>query len=133
MKDEAVSWVVYLMTLRNQPEGVKAVCAQNEWEKLERDRPGYHKLIQAGIATETEAEILAERLALRGRLLQVAGIVGEAVRPSQAHPLTQAPMDGAGLVVGEVHSRPGAQQVEDAGQFLGLIGGESRRERRRGT
>ena len=52
-------WVVYLMTVRNSPDGMRAVCEQSEWEKLERDRPGYHKLIQGGIATENEAERLA--------------------------------------------------------------------------
>ena len=56
---KTVSWVVYQMTVRNNPDGMRAVCEQSEWEKLERDRPGYHKLIQAGIATENEAELLA--------------------------------------------------------------------------
>ncbi|MFO0966213.1 MAG: hypothetical protein U0793_11605 [Gemmataceae bacterium] len=56
---KAASWVVYLMTVRNNPEGVRAVCDQSEWEKLQRDRPGYHKLIQDGIATENEADRLA--------------------------------------------------------------------------
>lgn len=59
MNDEAVSWVVYLMTVRNKPEGMKAVCEQSEWDKMELARPGYHLLIQAGIATENEADRLA--------------------------------------------------------------------------
>jgi len=55
----AESWVVYLMTLRNQPEGMRAVCEQSEWDKMELANPGYHKLIQSGIPTEMEAELLA--------------------------------------------------------------------------
>jgi hypothetical protein len=53
------SWVVYLMTLPKQPNGMRAVCAQHEWEAMEFARPGYHTLIQDGIATEREAELLA--------------------------------------------------------------------------
>jgi hypothetical protein len=52
-------WVVYKMTLRKNPDGMNAVCEQGEWEKMELDRPGYHTLIQAGIANEGEAERLA--------------------------------------------------------------------------
>lgn len=53
------SWVVYLRTIHKQPEAIRAVCEQAEWDKMERDRPGYHKLIRAGIATENEADLLA--------------------------------------------------------------------------
>ena len=53
------SWVVYLMTLHKQPGGMNAVCEQSEWEEMERARPGYHTLIQAGIENEGEAERLA--------------------------------------------------------------------------
>ena len=56
---ESVSWVVYLMTMHKQPEGVRAVCEQREWEEMERSRPGYHTLLQAGITNEGEAERLA--------------------------------------------------------------------------
>ena len=59
MAQPAESWVVYLMTVRNQPNGVRAVCEQRDWEKIESANPGYHKLIQSGIATEREAELLA--------------------------------------------------------------------------
>lgn len=55
----AESWVVYLMTIRNHPTGMRAVCASDEWDRMERANPGYHKLIQSGIATETEAELIA--------------------------------------------------------------------------
>jgi hypothetical protein len=53
------SWVVYKMTLYGKPIGVNAVCEQAEWDAMELSRPGYHQLIQSGIATEGEAERLA--------------------------------------------------------------------------
>jgi hypothetical protein len=59
MLDRDESWVVYLMTLRNKAEAMRAVCPQAEWDEMERVRPGYHKLVQAGIPTEREAELLA--------------------------------------------------------------------------
>jgi hypothetical protein len=52
MDRELVSWVVYLKTLRNKPDGIRAVCEQSEWDAMEQARPGYHTLIQAGISTE---------------------------------------------------------------------------------
>jgi hypothetical protein len=57
--DKPVSWVVYQMTTRGKTVGVKAVCEQGEWDAMERAQPGYHTLIQAGIANEGEAERLA--------------------------------------------------------------------------
>jgi hypothetical protein len=59
MLQQAESWVVYLMTIHKQPDGMRAVCEQSEWEAMELARPGYHKLIQSGIGTEAEAELLA--------------------------------------------------------------------------
>jgi hypothetical protein len=59
MSTQAESWVVYLMTLRHHPNGMRAVCEQHEWDRMERTQPGYHKLIQCGIATEREAELIA--------------------------------------------------------------------------
>jgi hypothetical protein len=53
------SWVVYKMTLHGKKEGVNAVCDQAEWDAMELTRPGYHQLIQSGIANESEAEQLA--------------------------------------------------------------------------
>lgn len=52
-------WVFYRMTIHGKPEQVNAVCQQAEWDEMERRRPGYHTLVRAGIATETEAEKLA--------------------------------------------------------------------------
>lgn len=59
MPKKAESWVVYLMTLHNKPVGQKAVCTQAEWNALQAMRPGYHQLIQSGITSEREAELIA--------------------------------------------------------------------------
>ena len=53
------SWVVYRVTIKGQTAGPNAVCEQAEWEAMERDRPGLHTLIRAGITSEGEAERLA--------------------------------------------------------------------------
>jgi hypothetical protein len=55
----SLSWVVYRVTVKGQADGPNAVCEQEEWEAMERDRPGLHTLIRSGIATEAEAERLA--------------------------------------------------------------------------
>jgi hypothetical protein len=57
--DDSGPWVVYLMPIRNQLQPVNAVCSQDEWDAMERIRPGHHPLVQAGIASEREAELLA--------------------------------------------------------------------------
>jgi hypothetical protein len=59
METKTVLWVVYKMTVRGNPDGMKAVCEQSEWDAMELAQPGYHTLIQAGIANEAEAERLA--------------------------------------------------------------------------
>jgi hypothetical protein len=57
--EKPVSWVVYRMTIHGKSNGMHAVCEQDEWDAMERARPGYHTLILGGIATEGEAERLA--------------------------------------------------------------------------
>jgi hypothetical protein len=52
------TWVVYLMTVRNT-NGMKAVCEKTEWDAMEKAKPGLHHLIQDGITSESEAELLA--------------------------------------------------------------------------
>ena len=59
MTEQAITWVVYLMTIHGKTSGMNAVCEQGEWEAMERARPGYHTLVQAGIINEGEAERLA--------------------------------------------------------------------------
>jgi hypothetical protein len=58
-KGEAVSWVVYKMTVHGKSEQVNAVCEQSEWDAMELARPGYHTLVRAHITDESEAERLA--------------------------------------------------------------------------
>jgi hypothetical protein len=57
--EEAVAWVVYTMAVDKKPGGMNVVCEQGEWDAMELERPGYHKLVRAGIANEAEAERLA--------------------------------------------------------------------------
>ena len=57
--EESQSWVVYRMTIHGKRSGMNAVCQQSEWDAMERSKPGYHTLVQAGIASEGEAERLA--------------------------------------------------------------------------
>ena len=42
--------------------------ALETWEQMERDRPGYHTLVQSGITSEAEAEKLARGTAGDSRL-----------------------------------------------------------------
>jgi hypothetical protein len=56
---QAVAWVVYKMTVHGKPGETSAVCEQAEWDAMERERPGYHCLVRAGISNEGEAEKLA--------------------------------------------------------------------------
>jgi hypothetical protein len=53
------SWVVYRMTIHGKTSGMCAVCAQDEWDAMERAQPGYHTLVLEGITNEGEAERLA--------------------------------------------------------------------------
>ena len=57
--EKSLLWVVYRMTIHGKPSGMNAVCKQSEWDAMERAQPGYHTLVQAGIASEGEAERLA--------------------------------------------------------------------------
>jgi hypothetical protein len=57
--EKAESWVVYKKSVHGKLSGVNAVCEQGEWDAMEAERPGYHTLVQSGIATEGEAERLA--------------------------------------------------------------------------
>jgi hypothetical protein len=52
------SWVVYLMNLPKK-ESRNAVCQQSEWDEMELFQPGKHPIIQCGIESEAEAELLA--------------------------------------------------------------------------
>jgi|ERR1043165_422217 hypothetical protein len=58
MSGKVETWVVYLMAVKNT-NGMRAVCEQMEWDAMEQANPGLHHLIQGGIASESEAELLA--------------------------------------------------------------------------
>lgn len=58
MSEKIETWVVYLMTGK-KTNGMKAVCDKTEWDAMKEANPSQHDLIQEGIATETEAELLA--------------------------------------------------------------------------
>lgn len=53
------SWVIYQTVNRGVVTGPNSVCEQDEWEAMERLRPGGQSLVQQGIATEGVAERLA--------------------------------------------------------------------------
>ena len=53
------TWVVYHMTLPGNAVGGNVMCSQQEWDRIEKARPGYHTLLYSGIKTEQEAERLA--------------------------------------------------------------------------
>jgi hypothetical protein len=57
--EQSMSWVVYQMTIHGKATGMNAVCAQSEWDAMERAQPGRHTLVKAGITNEGEAERLA--------------------------------------------------------------------------
>ena len=56
--EKVEAWVVY-EAVQGNDIGRKSLCRQSEWEALESRHPGHNKLIQGGIASETEAEKLA--------------------------------------------------------------------------
>src|SRR5437667_395568 len=58
-REEGESWVIYQAVIKGLVCGPNAVCDQQEWEAMERARPGAQSLVQCGIATEGAAERLA--------------------------------------------------------------------------
>jgi len=52
------TWVVF-QSVQGKQMGAKSVCAQSEWEALERSHPGANELIASGLESETAAEKLA--------------------------------------------------------------------------
>ena len=80
-------WAVYLMPVKGSPDGLRGVCLQEEWEALDRAKPGVFTLVQGHMASEGQAEQLARgksgekpsRAALMAARLQAAET---AVRPS---------------------------------------------------
>ena len=53
------SWVVYQVSAHGKLLGGNVVCGAEEWAAMEQAQPGQHTLVQGGIATEREAEMVA--------------------------------------------------------------------------
>ncbi len=53
------SWVIYQTLNKGVITGPNSVCERDEWDALERLRPGAQVLVQQGIASEGVAERLA--------------------------------------------------------------------------
>jgi hypothetical protein len=53
------AWVVYSMPVKGNPDQMRAVCAQAEWEAMGPARSSLYTLVLGGIANEGEAERLA--------------------------------------------------------------------------
>src|SRR4051794_6470257 len=90
--EQATSWAVYQVTILGQP-GPNVVCRQPEWEELEREEPGVHRLIRGGITNEGEAERLAR------------GSSGDDRRAQRKRAVLQFP-----------DARPGADEPDDEGR-----------------
>jgi hypothetical protein len=53
------SWVIYRLVIDGTVTDPAGVCAQDEWEAMEREQPGGTFVVQSGIADEGVAERLA--------------------------------------------------------------------------
>ena len=53
------SWVVYQTNAKGRLLGGNVVCGAEEWAAMEHAQPGQHTLVQSGIASEREAEMLS--------------------------------------------------------------------------
>jgi hypothetical protein len=53
------SWVIYQTVNKGVVTGPNSVCERDEWEAMERLRPGAQVLVRQGIASEGVAERLA--------------------------------------------------------------------------
>jgi hypothetical protein len=52
-------WAVYSKAMKGCPDGVRVVCRQDEWEALDRAKPGVNTLIEGNLTNEGQAERLA--------------------------------------------------------------------------
>jgi len=56
--EKVEDWVVY-QTIEGDRTGHRSICKQSEWDALVLRNPAMNVLVQAGIASEMEAEKLA--------------------------------------------------------------------------
>src|SRR5436305_1296507 len=83
------TWVIFEMRTYPEPAGGKAVCKQSEWDHMETRQPGRHRLIQAGIESEAEAEKL-----IRAQVASVSNVEQPAPKvPSVPGPRVLPPLD----------------------------------------
>lgn len=54
--ETCTSWVVFRMAIHGKLCETNAVCKQDEWNAMERARPGTNLLVKDGIGNEGEAE-----------------------------------------------------------------------------
>src|SRR5258708_5203550 len=88
---KVMSWVVYRMTLRGKPDQMNAVCGRQEWDAMEKFRPGYYTLIQADILSEATAEKLARGTWGEARAGRGSTGLGTYVRPARSGASPQVP------------------------------------------
>ena len=54
-----MAWAVYVQPMKGCEAGVRVICPQAEWEKLDAARPGFFTLVEGNLANEGVAERLA--------------------------------------------------------------------------
>jgi hypothetical protein len=92
-REEVGEWAVYRMPVKGCVEGLRGVCPQDEWEALDRAKPGVYVLIQGHLRSEGQAEQLArgrsgekpDRAARYAASLAAAEARLTAGRPEDAH------------------------------------------------
>jgi hypothetical protein len=73
--ESCASWVVFRMAIHGKLCETNAVCKQDEWNAMERARPGANLLVKDGIGNEGEAERYA-------RCIPVVKVVAEPAAPA---------------------------------------------------
>jgi hypothetical protein len=101
--DGVGEWVVYLRPDKGCAEGLRGVCPQDEWEALDRAKPGVYVLVQGHLRSEGQAEQLARGRSGEkpGRAARRTGLPGAADAKLAAG---GRPGNGVG---GEVNGGPG--------------------------
>jgi hypothetical protein len=95
MKREVVGeWAVYLRPDKGCAEGLRGVCPQDEWEALDRAKPGVYVLIQGHLLSEGQAEQLARGRS--GEKPDRAARYAASLAAAEARPATGRPEDGNG-------------------------------------
>ncbi len=91
-----LTWVVYERLIKGLPSGSNSVCDQDEWDEMERQRPGENTLIKSAISNEGEAERFARERS------DIAGAGKTPVKPPRR--IVVAPIMASEVVVESVTS-----------------------------